>query len=784
VLGEEHPDTARSYNNLATTLADQGKHAQAEPLYEKALAIRLKVLGERHPDTAHSWHNLAYTLSAQGKYAQAQPLFEKALRIRRKALGETHPHTAASCNGVAYNLADQGKHAQAQLWHEKALAILRQARGEGHPETAQSCKNLAITLQAQAKYAQAQPLFEKALAARRQALGEGHPHTAQSYYNLAGNLWRQGKLAQAVRLWQASRPALEAARFHLSASGFDRSLAGARSPNPYAALAIGLARLGQPANAFRAAEAGLARGLLDDLAALPGGNPQEEAARLRRLDARLLALYGRALTADQRRLRDELTRQRERVLGELSRLAAAASARQVLPLGQIQAHLPADAALVLWLDDDALGEHRACVVRREGPPSWQALPGSGPGGAWTDDDRSLPDRLYRSLTDRGAGQAQQRELIAALRRQRLTPLARHLRAGGTLPAVRHLLVVPVGWAAAVPVEVLASERTVNYVPSGSVFARLKRRHRPLRASSLLALGDPAFGLPRRHRSDPPRPGVLQEVVVPRANATRAWRQADVAVALRDDDATPLPGTRLEVEALARLLPGTTRLVGSSASEQELDRLAASGELGTYRLLHLATHGKIDPDRPERSALLLARDRLPDARQRAEEGKKVYTGELTVEAIRGGWRLDADLVVLSACETALGKSAGGEGVLGFAQAFLQAGARGVVLSRWKVHDTATALLMVRFYENLLGKRPGLKRPLGRAAALEEARAWLRSLPREEAERLAAAHAGGELRGSVGRPLPPLRAGPAKLPGGDRPFAQPFYWAAFVLIGEPE
>jgi CHAT domain-containing protein len=105
-------------------------------------------------------------------------------------------------------------------------------------------------------------------------------------------------------------------------------------------------------------------------------------------------------------------------------------------------------------------------------------------------------------------------------------------------------------------------------------------------------------------------------------------------------------------------------------------------------------------------------------------------------------------VLSACQTGLGKEAGGDGLLGFAQAFLSRGARSVVLSRWQVDDTATALLMVRFYENLLGKRKGLSKPLGRALALQEARDWLRKLPRAEAGKLVASLAGGTLRGSEG------------------------------------
>ena len=77
-----------------------------------------------------------------------------------------------------------------------------------------------------------------------------------------------------------------------------------------------------------------------------------------------------------------------------------------------------------------------------------------------------------------------------------------------------------------------------------------------------------------------------------------------------------------------------------------------------------------------------------------------------------WKLDADMVVLSACQTGLGQPAGGEGYLGFSQALFLAGARSVVLSLWRVDDEATSLLMVRFYENLLGKRSGLKAPLSK------------------------------------------------------------------------
>ena len=116
VLGEEHPDTVQSLNNL-------GRYAEAEPLHQRSLAIKEKALGPEHPAVATSLNSLALLYQAQGKYAEAERLFERSLAIWEKALGPEHPKVATSLENYAALLRKAGRITEADRLDARAKTI-------------------------------------------------------------------------------------------------------------------------------------------------------------------------------------------------------------------------------------------------------------------------------------------------------------------------------------------------------------------------------------------------------------------------------------------------------------------------------------------------------------------------------------------------------------------------------------------------------------------------------------------------------------------------------------
>jgi tetratricopeptide (TPR) repeat protein len=208
-LRPEHPRVASVLNNLALLYQGQGQPAKAEPLYERALAIREKALGPEDPEVASSLNSLAHFYQDQGQPAKAEPLYERALAIREKALGPEHPEVASSLNSLAHFYQDQGQPAKAEPLYKKALAIRKKVLNSKDPDVAMSLYGLAELYRAQRQYAQAKPLYRQALKLRKKALGPEHPDVAETLYGLARlcrapNQYLRAKLfyQRALKIWE------------------------------------------------------------------------------------------------------------------------------------------------------------------------------------------------------------------------------------------------------------------------------------------------------------------------------------------------------------------------------------------------------------------------------------------------------------------------------------------------------------------------------------------------------------------------------------------------------
>jgi CHAT domain-containing protein/tetratricopeptide (TPR) repeat protein len=302
---------------------------------------------------------------------------------------------------------------------------------------------------------------------------------------------------------------------------------------------------------------------------------------------------------------------------------------------------------------------------------------------------------------------------------------------GVLKGKKRLIICPDGALWDVPFAALASgssflgnrfELAYAYSATGANASLvLASRHTNTPKGSILICANPEFGSSARFGDLKDLPGQrpLDSASRPIDAASRPIDSASrpIDLASRAFDATcrdtggfargtsirALPGTQREADALRKLFPGALVLTGEKAQEG-----AVKMEAGKFRYLHFATHGFVNDGSPLLSSVVLAKSR-PDSKE---------DGFLTAREIYG-MNLNADMTVLSACNTARGENRTGEGVIGLTWALFVAGCPTQVVSQWAVDDASTALLMGRFYENLT------LRKMGKAQALKDAEGWLRA-----------------------------------------------------------
>ena len=815
-VGQDHPDYATGLNNLGVLYGEMGDHGRAAPLLRQALEIEKRALGERHPGYARSLNNLGDFYRARGDYGRAVPPLRQALEIRKSALGEDHPEYADSLSSLGLLYVALRDYSRAEPLLRQAVEIRKKALGELHPGYAMSLNNLGLLYWAMGDYGRAEPLCRQALEILRKAVGKSHLSYARPLSSLGLLYWATGDPARAESLL---KEALEnrTAFFHDMASALgERSqielLASQRASLDFY-LTVAQENQTRPED--------LQRRVLDWKGAA-GANPAgegmardqpelkptlEELAGVRAQLAQLI--FSTSVPAHRNAWRRQLEtlRERKEVLEtELARHGAASrGAPQSVRIEpeQVIAALPAGTALVdvveyLHSSPPRAGQGKpgnerrllAFVLQHNRPVQCVNLGASRPVNsavaAWR---RALQERRPEAL----------QAAAAELGRRVWDPLRPHL------DGAHAVLVAPDGALNRFPFAALPGSRpgsyliedlAIGYVASGRKLVEAQRALEDPPGRGLLAAGDIDFQADLG-RAAPAAPGRL--MMLAQAGDDRGGFR-------------PLPATGPEARRARDLFHAAFAdqpadlLTGAEPTEAELKRRLDGGRL---RVIHLATHGFFEPpgriaalrgavrqddpfslvlNAPEAGDELVAFEMTPllhsgivlagggrdPAADRADPSASALAREdgiLTADEVQALDLRGCELVVLSACETGLGKLEHGQGVLGLQRAFQAAHARAVVASLWKVDDAATAVLMEQFYANLWEKK------MPKLEALRQAQLAVLNDPRLVERQRA------ELKRGLGAQAEPLpeggRIAPPAAPGAR---SDPALWAAFVYSGD--
>ena len=699
MLGPDHPNVAPSLNNLAALYRAQGRYADAEPLYKRSLAIREKELGPDHPDVAQTLNNLAELYRAQGRYADAGPLYKRSLAIWEKALGPDHPDVGLSLNNLAALYNDQGRYADAEPLLKRALAIHEKALGPNHPDIGVSLNNLAVLYGAQSRYADALSIVQKTIsqnsAQKSVAFGLLYASQSQSFMSPT-----QALSASYAVLQQSTS----------SAAGEAVSKLAAR---------------------FGAGTNELAQLVRKD---------QDLTAEADRLDKSIISAVSkppaeRNASAEEqiRRRIDEIKSERDTLQNVFNRRFpdyVALSKPQPLTIEQTQALLADDEALVT-VDLDR--KSYLWVITKDGA-EWKELSVSA-------EDASKSVGILRTALNPDAPKPFDRNLAYELYRQVLGPIEEIISqktrlsfvldgALTSLPPQVLITTDPAGKDLN-SVDWLIRKYAVTVLPSIASLKILRGEKSTVAAlKPMIGFGDPVFDRTTRTIG-------RSKVAALNRSLTSFYRGVTADTKALADALPPLPETADELRAVAKIL-------GASSEDIELGEAASvttvkNHPLSNYRVVYFATHA------------LVAGEVEKFAKVKAEPALVLSIPEKPTEDDDGLLRasdvamlkMNADFVVLSACNTAAGDKPGAEALSGLARAFFYAGAKSLIVSHWEVDSDATVELM-----------DGLFEALKASPHLSHAEALRLSMLRMIAD-------------------------------SSKPqWAQPMFWAPFVVVGEPQ
>ena len=744
-LPEGHPDIAENLNNLALLYQARGRLGEAESLFKRALAIFEKTLPEGHFSIAHGLNSLGFLYQGQGRFGEAEQLYQRALVMRENSLPDGHPAIAVSLSTLASLYFVQGRLADAESLTRRALAILEKTLPENHREIASSHGGLSAIAIAREDWPTALSEVGRATAilrGREAQIARGRTPAAEGEVKQNANYFRLFILAAYRQdIQQAS---LREESFEM-AQWAERTAAGGALSQMAARQARGEGALGE---------------LVREL--------QDLESQMAAADARLVAALGRGDAPQAGEIRQQypvlearwkgINQQLE---GDFSEYVALANPKP-LSIVDTQARLRDDEALLMFLGTLELpgipGESFAWAVTKS-DARWVKL--ALPPKVIAEEVAALRCGLDDTLWNGSESEDKCVELVKAHRfdgvgfvgalpfdLERARALYKALI--GPLEDLvkdKHLLIVPSGPLTSLPFGVLVTEPPKTRIPSSPAgyrdvawlgtrqpisvlpsVASLKALREHAKSSNA---GRPYLGIGNPLLDGPPDDDDSSK----QSKIARAWQQCSlapdqlqVATSARGRRSIPglrsiIPGTQANIEYVRRQtplpetadelcriarglgVPESEILLGTHATEATVKDLSEKGRLGDYRVVHFATHGALAGEVKGLSEPGLILTPPPSGTSDTKLLER-DDGYLTASEI-ATLKLDADWVILSACNTAGATGENAEALSGLARAFFYAGARTLLVSHWAVDSDAAVKLTTRAFQDLKAN-PGIGR----------------------------------------------------------------------------
>ncbi len=795
-VGLQHPAAAQAMSNLAGLYATLGNYQRSEQLQRQALDILEKTYGMYHLRVAWSVEKMGGLYAASRDYRQSLQRYRQSLDIVEKTVGPEHPEAANCLDGMGWAYYALGSYAEAGECCRRALAIREKALGATHAHVAHSLLNLAKLSQAAGDYGRAEALYTRALSIYEKALGPNHPRVASCFDSLAALRGAlndyQGAFAFGLKAQAVNQVVLDQV-MDIPSEDLKIKYLTTKEQSLHTFISLVAQQLGAQPPAVRSAfdvwaqRKGLVlesqKRLYEGLIFYEDPEALKTFQELERVRARMSTLAFSQPEKENlgayRKQMEDLEREKEKLVERLTRLSRAFALQKKFVAADaetIARALPDRAALVEFARINTVNFGAKGRKGRWLPARYLAFVlHSGKGGEVRmvdlGDAAEIDAAVARFKTEVAAGrrapQAGGRDPSQRLYELVFRPITRELG------SATEIFISPDGNLNLIPFEVLRGpgdrflieDYNFNYLAASRdvlAFNEIKSG-----TGTALLMGDPDFDL-----GEDKKESALKKLAL---KGPSREGQARRSVEMRGLQFSRLPGTREEILAIRGLL-------GKNESESYIGEEAMEEVLrarGTPRILHLATHGFFleDAKRPEvsevedfmddrgsvgaeapaptavavavsvagfknpllRSGIALAGANRSTAGAGETQGSE---GIVTAEKILGLKLWGTEMVVLSACETGLGDVRTGEGVYGLRRAFAQAGAKSVVMSMWSVPDAETKELMIEFYR---GAQSG---KMNRCQALRQAVLKQMAVVKQ-------------------------RYG----------YPHPFYWGAFVFMGEP-